>query len=67
MDLFIYLVFRGLREHKRLIQYETDRIPPGNEHVKETLAWLDKYLEPNCFLLIARSDRDLDLGRVGVQ
>jgi hypothetical protein len=57
MDLFIYLVFRGLREQKRL----------RNEHVKETLAWLDKYLEPNRFLLITRSDRDLDLGRVGVQ
>jgi dienelactone hydrolase len=31
-------------EHKRQIFYETDHIPPYNEYVKETLAWLDKYL-----------------------
>ena len=33
-------------EHKRQIFYETDHIPPYNEYVKETLAWLDKYLGP---------------------
>ena len=33
-------------EHKRLILYETDHIPPRNEFVKETLAWLDRYLGP---------------------
>jgi eukaryotic-like serine/threonine-protein kinase len=31
---------------KRLILYETDHIPPINEYIKETLAWLDKYLGP---------------------
>ncbi len=31
---------------KRLIIYDTDHIPPRNEYVKETLAWLDKYLGP---------------------
>ncbi|NWG14725.1 MAG: protein kinase [Acidobacteria bacterium] len=34
------------REHKALKLYETDHIPPKNEFVKETLAWLDKYLGP---------------------
>ena len=33
-------------EHRRLILYETDHIPPRNEYIKETLAWLDKYLGP---------------------
>jgi len=33
-------------EHKRLMLYETDHIPPRNEYIKETLAWLDKYLGP---------------------
>jgi eukaryotic-like serine/threonine-protein kinase len=33
-------------EHKRLILYDTDHIPPRVEYVKETLAWLDKYLGP---------------------
>jgi cephalosporin-C deacetylase-like acetyl esterase len=33
-------------EHKRLILYETDHIPPRVEYIKETLAWLDKYLGP---------------------
>ncbi len=32
--------------HKRLLVYETDHIPPRNEYIKETLAWLDKYLGP---------------------
>jgi tRNA A-37 threonylcarbamoyl transferase component Bud32/dienelactone hydrolase len=31
-------------DHKRLIICETDHIPPQNEFIKETLAWLDKYL-----------------------
>jgi len=33
-------------EHKRLKLYETDHIPPRNELIKETLAWLDRYLGP---------------------
>ena len=33
-------------EHKRLILYETDHLPPRNELIKETLAWLDRYLGP---------------------
>jgi dienelactone hydrolase len=33
-------------DRKRLILYETDHIPPVNEFIKETLAWLDKYLGP---------------------
>jgi len=33
-------------EHKHIILYETDHIPPRAEYIKETLAWLDKYLGP---------------------
>ena len=33
-------------EHKELKLYETDHIPPMNEFIKETLAWLDRYLGP---------------------
>jgi dienelactone hydrolase len=33
-------------ENKRQIFYETDHIPPRIEYIKETLAWLDKYLGP---------------------
>jgi eukaryotic-like serine/threonine-protein kinase len=33
-------------DHKRLILYETDHIPPRTEYIKETLAWLDKYFGP---------------------
>jgi dienelactone hydrolase len=33
-------------EHKKHLLYETDHIPPRIEYVKETLAWLDKYLGP---------------------
>ncbi len=33
-------------EHKELKLYETDHIPPRNEFIKETLAWLDRYLSP---------------------
>ena len=29
---------------KELKLYDTDHIPPKNEFIKETLAWLDKYL-----------------------
>jgi dipeptidyl aminopeptidase/acylaminoacyl peptidase len=32
--------------HKELKVYETDHIPPRNEFIKETLAWLDRYLGP---------------------
>jgi hypothetical protein len=31
---------------KRLILYDTDHIPPRTEYIRETLAWLDKYLGP---------------------
>jgi len=33
-------------EHKRIIFYHTDHIPPRTEYIKETLTWLDKYLGP---------------------
>ena len=33
-------------EHKKLILYETDHIPPKNDFIRDTLAWLDKYLGP---------------------
>jgi formylglycine-generating enzyme required for sulfatase activity/dienelactone hydrolase len=33
-------------EHKQCKLYDTDHIPPVNEFIKETLAWLDKYLGP---------------------
>jgi tRNA A-37 threonylcarbamoyl transferase component Bud32/dienelactone hydrolase len=33
-------------EHKKLILFDTDHIPPRNEYIKETLAWLDRYLGP---------------------
>ncbi len=33
-------------EHKRLILYDTDHVPPRAEYIKETLSWLDKYLGP---------------------
>jgi serine/threonine protein kinase/dienelactone hydrolase len=31
-------------EHKKLILYDTDHFIPKNERIRETLAWLDKYL-----------------------
>jgi dienelactone hydrolase len=34
------------KEDKKLILYETDHIPPRAEYIKETLAWLNKYLGP---------------------
>ncbi|MFO7621164.1 MAG: TIR domain-containing protein [Bacteroidales bacterium] len=33
-------------EHKQIILYETDHIPPKAEYIRETLAWLDKYFGP---------------------
>jgi len=33
-------------EHKELKLFETDHIPPRNKFIKETLAWLDRYLGP---------------------
>lgn len=33
-------------EHKRFVLYDTDHVPPRKEFVKETLAWLDRYLGP---------------------
>jgi len=33
-------------EHKELKMYETDHFVPINELIKETLAWLDRYLGP---------------------
>jgi dienelactone hydrolase len=32
--------------HKQQKLYETDHIPPRNEFIKESLAWLDRYLGP---------------------
>jgi dienelactone hydrolase/predicted Ser/Thr protein kinase len=34
------------KEHKQLKLYDTDHIPPRTEYIKESLAWLDKYLGP---------------------
>ncbi len=33
-------------EHKELLLFDTDHIPPRNEFIKETLSWLDRYLGP---------------------
>ena len=33
-------------EHKKLMVYETDHIPPKKAFVTEMLAWLDHYLGP---------------------
>ncbi len=33
-------------EHKQLKLYETDHIAFRNEFIKETIAWLDRYLGP---------------------
>ncbi len=33
-------------EHKQWKLYETDHVPPINETIRETLAWLDRYLGP---------------------
>ncbi len=34
------------KEHKRILLYETDHFIPKKEGIKETLAWLDRYLGP---------------------
>ncbi|MFQ5568509.1 MAG: protein kinase [Rhodothermales bacterium] len=33
-------------EHKKLMLYDTDHIPPMNESIREILAWFDRYLGP---------------------
>ena len=33
-------------EHKQLLLFDTDHIPPRNEFIKGTLSWLDRYLGP---------------------
>jgi hypothetical protein len=33
-------------EHKRLILYESDHVPRASDTIRETLAWLDRYLGP---------------------
>lgn len=33
-------------EHKELLLFDTDHIPPRNEFIKGTLYWLDRYLGP---------------------
>lgn len=33
-------------EHKELKLYETDHVPPKNDFIRDTLAWLDRYLGP---------------------
>lgn len=33
-------------EHKRFVLYDSDHIPPRTEFIRETLAWLDRYLGP---------------------
>jgi len=33
-------------EDKQLLLYDSDHIPPRTEFIKETLAWLDRYLGP---------------------
>jgi dienelactone hydrolase len=42
----LFDLLRTPAEHKQLKLYDTDHIPPRNEFVRETLAWLDKYLGP---------------------
>ena len=34
------------KENKKLVVYDTDHFVPRNEFMKETLAWLDRYLGP---------------------
>jgi eukaryotic-like serine/threonine-protein kinase len=33
-------------EHKRMMLYETDHIPRASDTIRETLAWLDRYVGP---------------------
>jgi dipeptidyl aminopeptidase/acylaminoacyl peptidase len=42
----MYDLLGAQKEDKKLILYETDHIPPRAEYIKETLAWLNKYLGP---------------------
>ena len=42
----MYDLLRTPDEHKALKLFDTDHIPPRIEYIKETLAWLDKYLGP---------------------
>ncbi len=49
LDLSVTPMFEMLGtppEHKRLKVYATDHFIPSDEFVKESLAWLDKYLGP---------------------
>ncbi len=34
------------QEHKELLLFDTDHIPPRNEFIRGTLDWLDRYLGP---------------------
>jgi hypothetical protein len=42
----LFELLRTPKAQKELKLYETDHIPPRNEMIKETLAWLDRYLGP---------------------
>ena len=42
----MYDLWGAPAEHKVLKLYEGDHFVPMNELIKETLAWLDKYLGP---------------------
>ena len=49
VDSFIRPLFELMgtaKEHKQLILYETDHIPPRADFIRETLTWLDKYMGP---------------------
>ncbi len=49
LDVSIEPLFERLgtpEADKELKLYESDHIPPRNEYIKETLAWLDRYLGP---------------------
>jgi eukaryotic-like serine/threonine-protein kinase len=49
LDLNIEPLYNGLgtsREMKRLALFDTDHIPPRENMIVETLAWLDQYLGP---------------------
>jgi hypothetical protein len=41
-----YNLLGNAKEDKRLALFETDHFIPRKELIKETLAWLDKYLGP---------------------
>jgi pimeloyl-ACP methyl ester carboxylesterase len=42
----MYQLLGTPEDHKRLIVYDTDHFIDHREVVKETLAWLDRYLGP---------------------